>query len=56
MTAVSDAEESPTPPKRVLVVEDEPHIRELVGLHLRLEGLEVVEASAGDEAIRSAES
>jgi DNA-binding response OmpR family regulator len=56
MTAVSDAEESPTPPKRVLVVEDEPHIRELVALHLRLEGLKVVEVPSGDEAIRLSEA
>ncbi len=39
------------PPRRVLVVEDEPHIRELVALHLRLEGLEVSEVAAGDEAL-----
>jgi DNA-binding response OmpR family regulator len=42
--------------KRALVVEDEPHIRELVALHLSLEGLQVVEAGAGDEALRLAES
>jgi DNA-binding response OmpR family regulator len=46
-----------TPPvhvegRRVLVVEDEPHIRELVVLHLGLEGMTVTEAGAGDEAIR----
>jgi DNA-binding response OmpR family regulator len=41
---------------KVLVVEDEPHIRELVSLHLRLEGLTVVEAAAGDEAVRLSES
>ena len=38
--------------RRVLVVEDEPHIRELVVLHLGLEGLDVVEAKDGEEAIR----
>jgi DNA-binding response OmpR family regulator len=37
---------------RALVVEDEPHIRELVALHLRLEGLAVLAAAAGDEALR----
>ena len=42
--------------KRALVVEDEPNIRELVSLHLGLEGLSVVEAKAGDEAIRRIES
>ena len=42
--------------KKVLVVEDEPHIRELVALHLGLEGLEVTQAAAGDEALRIAET
>jgi len=41
--------------KRVLVVEDEPHIRELVVLHLGLDGLATVEARAGDEALRAIE-
>jgi len=41
-----------TADRRVLVVEDEPHIRELVVLHLGLEGLEVVEAADGEDAIR----
>jgi two-component system alkaline phosphatase synthesis response regulator PhoP len=36
----------------VLVVEDEPHIRELVVLHLGLEGLVISQAKDGDEAIR----
>ncbi len=36
----------------MLVVEDEPHIRELVAFHLGLEGLQVVEAKDGDEALR----
>src|SRR6188508_1395448 len=42
--------------KRVLVVEDEPHIRELVALHLGLEGLQVTQAGAGDEALKIAET
>jgi len=42
--------------KKVLVVEDEPHIRELVALHLGLEGLEVTQAGAGDEGLRIAET
>jgi DNA-binding response OmpR family regulator len=42
--------------RRALVVEDEPNIRELVALHLGLEGLTVVEAHAGDEAIRRIEA
>ncbi|MCA1562234.1 MAG: hypothetical protein LC753_01200 [Acidobacteria bacterium] len=33
---------------RVLVVEDEPHIRDLVALHLRLEGL--IPVTVGDGA------
>jgi DNA-binding response OmpR family regulator len=41
--------------RRALVVEDEPHIRELVALHLGLEGLAVSEASNGAEAIKLAE-
>jgi DNA-binding response OmpR family regulator len=42
--------------RRALVVEDEPHIRELVSLHLGLEGLAVTEAGDGAEAIRLAET
>jgi len=41
--------------RRALVVEDEPHIRELVALHLGLEGLAVTEAGSGDVAIELAE-
>jgi DNA-binding response OmpR family regulator len=41
---------------KVLVVEDEPNIRELVALHLRVEGLTVVEAASGDEGLRLSES
>lgn len=39
---------------RVLVVEDDDHIRELVELHLRLEGLTPVPARDGNEALRMA--
>ncbi|MCC7044585.1 MAG: response regulator transcription factor [Acidobacteria bacterium] len=56
MTAASDAEDLTTRARRALVVEDEPHIRELVALHLRLEGLNVVEVASGDDAIRLAEA
>jgi len=42
--------------RRALVVEDEPNIRELVALHLGLEGLAVVEEGTGDDAIRRAEA
>lgn len=38
--------------RHVLVVEDDPHIRELVALHLGLEGLQVTQAADGEEAIR----
>jgi DNA-binding response OmpR family regulator len=41
---------------RALVVEDEPNIRELVSLHLGLEGLTVTPAADGEEALRYAAS
>ncbi|MEO7190881.1 MAG: response regulator transcription factor [Vicinamibacterales bacterium] len=54
---MSSAPEVKSPPDRmVLVVEDEPHIRELLALHLQLEGLRVTEAAAGDEALRLSEA
>jgi DNA-binding response OmpR family regulator len=57
MTEVADATDArgAIAGKRALVVEDEPNIRELVALHLGLEGLSVTEARAGDEAIRRIE-
>ena len=39
---------------RVLVVEDDPHIRELVLLHLGLEGLEPTAAADGTEGLQKA--
>jgi DNA-binding response OmpR family regulator len=39
---------------RVLIVEDEPHIRDLVALHLRLEGLTTVAVGDGNEGLRHA--
>jgi DNA-binding response OmpR family regulator len=39
-------------PGRALVIEDEPHIRELVALHLGVEGLDVTTARDGDEGLR----
>ncbi len=36
------------------MVEDEPNIRELVSLHLGLEGLQVTQAADGQEALRFA--
>ncbi|MGH9309745.1 MAG: response regulator transcription factor [Vicinamibacterales bacterium] len=41
-------------PPRVLLVEDDPHIRELVELHLGLEGLAVVSNGDGNEALARA--
>jgi DNA-binding response OmpR family regulator len=45
-----------TLPPRVLVVEDEPHIRELVCLHLGLEGYRCVAVGDGATALERAES
>jgi DNA-binding response OmpR family regulator len=42
--------------RRVLVVEDEPHIRELIALHLGREGWTVAQAAAGDDALRQIET
>jgi DNA-binding response OmpR family regulator len=39
---------------RVLIVEDEPHIRDLVALHLRLEGLTAILTADGNEGLRLA--
>jgi DNA-binding response OmpR family regulator len=49
-----DRERAPQSSGRALIVEDEPRIRELVALHLSLEGLTSVEAGDGDEALRLA--
>jgi len=43
-------------PTHVLVVEDEAHIRDLVCLHLRLEGLECLPVADGAEALHLARS
>lgn len=37
---------------RVLIVDDEPTIREMVGLNLRREGIEVFHAATGEEALQ----
>jgi two-component system OmpR family response regulator len=42
------------PVRTALVVEDEPHIRELVALHLGLDGWTVTQAGDGQEALRLA--
>lgn len=39
--------------KRVLVVEDEAEIRQLIALHLKREGFEVVEAEDGEAAMKA---
>ncbi len=41
---------------KVLIVDDDPHMRELVGLFLRPEGFEIVEACDGIEALATLES
>jgi two-component system alkaline phosphatase synthesis response regulator PhoP len=41
---------------RVLVVEDEPHIRDLIALHLKLEGLSAVAVGDGTEGLQIARS
>ncbi|MFI6318578.1 response regulator transcription factor [Nonomuraea sp. NPDC050556] len=44
------------PEARLLVVDDEPNIRELLSASLRMAGFEVVSAADGKEALRIAES
>src|SRR5208282_3799697 len=51
-----EAMEAVTAPARLLVVDDEPTILELLSGSLRLAGFEVVTATSGAEALRSAES
>jgi DNA-binding response OmpR family regulator len=46
--------EAPDPGRRVLVVEDERHIRDLVALHLGLDGWTTVAIGNGEEALRLA--
>ncbi|AOB30534.1 chemotaxis protein CheY [Bordetella sp. H567] len=41
-----------TSPKRILIVEDDAHIAELLRLHLRDEGYDVVHAADGDSGLR----
>jgi DNA-binding response OmpR family regulator len=45
---------SDAPGARVLIVEDDRHIRDLVELHLRLEGLNATAVGDGNEALRVA--
>lgn len=46
----------PSDAGRVLVVEDDPHIRDLVVLHLELEGLAPATAGTGSEGLRLAKA
>jgi DNA-binding response OmpR family regulator len=50
----SQGQGSAAPSPRVLVVEDEPHIRDLIALHLKLEGLTPVAVGDGEEGLRCA--
>jgi two-component system OmpR family response regulator/two-component system alkaline phosphatase synthesis response regulator PhoP len=54
MTGQTESAAPGTTNARALVVEDEPNIRELVSLHLGLEGLTVTTAVDGEEALRFA--
>ncbi|MFT3814800.1 MAG: response regulator transcription factor [Acidovorax sp.] len=44
-----------TSARRILLVEDDAHIADLLALHLRDEGLEVVHCARGDEGLRQLE-
>src|SRR5690349_23709499 len=52
-TAVNDARK--VPDARLLVVEDEPNILELLSASLRYAGFEVITAAAGTEAVQAAQ-
>jgi DNA-binding response OmpR family regulator len=52
----SDTRSAETSGARVLVVEDEPHIRDLIALHLKLEGLTPIAVGDGNEGLRVARS
>jgi DNA-binding response OmpR family regulator len=49
---ISTVEAAPEPRRTVLVVEDEKNIRDLVCLHLEVEGFACVQASTGTEALQ----
>src|ERR1700739_1796721 len=57
MTAMSlpSIETRPQPDARLLVVEDEPNILELLSASLRYAGFDVITASGGTEAVQSAQ-
>ncbi len=54
MSASSPALPPASARQRILVVDDEPHIRELLALYLGREGYDVIEAGTGEEALRHA--
>lgn len=54
MNTMPQGKTEPPSKGRALVVEDEPNIRELVSLHLGLEGLQVTTAADGEAALRIA--
>lgn len=54
MPRPADSSAVPSRHYRALVVEDEPHIRELVAMHLKLEGFAVLAVGNGEEALRLA--
>jgi two-component system, OmpR family, response regulator ResD len=47
---------APRPARRILIVDDEPPVREVVGQYLQLEGYTVMQAADGLEALRLAEA
>jgi DNA-binding response OmpR family regulator len=49
--AVTDPGKTPVPPRRALIVEDEPSIREIVRLHLSLAGFETDQVADGHAAL-----
>lgn len=44
-----------SPPRRLLLVEDDAHIADLLSMHLRDEGLEVVHCARGDDGLAALE-
>jgi len=44
--------QSATRPRRVLAVDDEPKLREMVDMMLRLQGHQVIQAASGEEALK----
>lgn len=55
MYAANTSSERETPKRRVLVVDDEASVREVLAQYLHVEGFAVVQASNGIEALKAAE-